>query len=81
MFTTMEFFLHVSAIYWTKKIDFNYHNYRDIKLNGPKGINFLAFYPSFSYPYAIAKHTGTKIKVQQIGAAWLGGHRGTKIKA
>ena len=39
-----------------------------------------SFYPSFSYPYANAKHRGTKIKAQQIGAAWLGEHRGTRIK-
>ena len=80
MFATMKFLICIPALDWTKKIEFNYHNYRDIKLNGPKGINFLAFYPSFSYSYADAKHTGTKIKAQQIGAVWLGEHRGMRIK-
>ena len=69
MFATMKFLVHNPALNWTKKIDSNYRNYRVIKLNGPKGMNFLAFYPSFSYPYANAKHRGMKIQAKQIGAA------------
>ena len=76
----MKFLIYIPALDRTKKIAFNYRNYRVIKLNGPKSIKNLAFYPSFSYPYAYAKHRGTKIKAQQIGAAWLGEHRGTRIK-
>ena len=68
---TMKFLIHVPATLQieTKKFDFNYGNYRDTLRNRPKSIKILEFHthfcPLFSYPYAIEKHRGTKIKAQQ----------------
>ena len=80
MFATMKLLVCLLAFDLTKKIAYNQRNHRVNAPISPKSIKISEFYPSFLYPYANAKHRGTKIKAQQIGAAWLGEHRGTKNK-